>query len=40
MNVYKVAVSLSMTSNGPQVLQALASQIFHVHTRVQQLQAL
>jgi hypothetical protein len=38
MDVYKVAVSLAMTSNGPQVLQALSSQIFHVHTKVQQLQ--
>lgn len=38
MDVYKIGVSLAMSSNAPQVLQALSSHLLGVHAQVNQLQ--
>ena len=38
MDLYKIGVSLAMTSNAPQVLSALSQQLLHVHAGVNQLQ--
>lgn len=38
MDVYKIAVSLSMTSNAPQVLAVLSKSLLGVHAQVNQLQ--
>src|ERR1700733_4487818 len=38
MDVYKIAVSLAMTSNAPQVLQVLSGKLLGVHAQVKELQ--
>jgi hypothetical protein len=38
MDVYKVAVALSMTSNAPAFLSALSSKLLHVHAQVKDLE--